>query len=61
MNGQSFFRRPGPTKGCRVNDDDELINGTGFGNFRSETFLILRRVQRDIINVPVPVAARSKA
>jgi hypothetical protein len=23
MNGQSFLRRPGPTKGCRANDDDD--------------------------------------
>jgi hypothetical protein len=23
MNGQSFLRRPGPTRGCRGNDDDD--------------------------------------
>ena len=23
-NGQSFLRRPGPTKGCRANDDDSV-------------------------------------
>ena len=22
-NGQSFLRRPGPTKGCRASDDDD--------------------------------------
>jgi hypothetical protein len=24
-NGQSFLRRPGPTRGCRANDDDDDI------------------------------------
>jgi hypothetical protein len=23
MNGHSFLRRPGPTRGCRANDDDD--------------------------------------
>ena len=33
-----------------------------FATILSEIFLILRRIQRDnIMNVPVPVAARSKA
>ena len=25
MNGQSFLRRPGPTKGCQANDDDNDV------------------------------------
>jgi hypothetical protein len=33
--GQSFLRRPGPTKGCRANDDDDddtvaQLDGCGF-------------------------------
>ena len=26
MNGQSFLRRPGPTRGCQANDDDDMLN-----------------------------------
>ena len=32
MNGQSFLRRPGPTKGCRANDDDEVAIVTSLSN-----------------------------
>jgi hypothetical protein len=32
MNGQNFLRRPGPTKGCRANDDDD--DDDRFGSLR---------------------------